>query len=75
MTTNEINAMNRASALEQLVQDERNEQTKAFIAADELMQGRPARPLHFRDNTKEDFLSEIERGNVEASQEQINSHE
>lgn len=75
MTTTEINAANRASALEQQEQDERNEQAKAYMQADELMQGRPARPRYFPEDAKEDFLKEIERTNVESSEAQINYRE
>ena len=64
----EINALNRASALEQLEQDERNEQEKAYMRAEALLQGRPACPRYFPENTKEDFLSEIERENVNGTQ-------
>jgi hypothetical protein len=75
MTQSEITAANHASALEQLEQDERNEQAKAYMQAEELMQGRPARRRYFPENTKEYFLKEIERTNVESSEEQINHYE
>ena len=67
MNQSEINALNRASALEQLEQDKRNEGLKAEMRAEELMQGRPARPRYFPEDTKEDFLSQIERENITAS--------
>jgi hypothetical protein len=67
MNQSEINAANRASALEQLEQNERNEGLKAEMRADELMQGRPARPRYFPEDTKEDILSQIERENINQS--------
>jgi hypothetical protein len=67
MNQSDINALNRASALEQLEQDERNEGLKADMRADELMQGRPARPRYFPEDTKEEILSQIERENIKAS--------
>jgi hypothetical protein len=67
MNLSDINAANRASALEQLEQDERNEQTKVYMRADEVMQGSPARPRYFLEDTTEDFLSEIVAENVKAS--------
>ncbi|HEY1757933.1 MAG TPA: hypothetical protein VGG72_21365 [Bryobacteraceae bacterium] len=76
MTHSEINAANRASALEQLEQDERNDGQKADMMADRLVNGHaPRRPLYFRDDTKEDFLSEIVAENVRGSEERINYHE
>jgi hypothetical protein len=76
MTIEQIIAANRASANEQLEQDERNEVLKAEMRAEELL-SRPApqKILYFPEDTKEDFLQDIQRENVEASQERINYHE
>jgi hypothetical protein len=68
MTQSEIIAANRTSALEQLEQDKRNEQTKAYMRADEVMQGRPARPRYFLEDTKQEILLQIERENVNGTQ-------
>ena len=69
ITQSEIIAANRASALEQLEQDERNRDAKADMMADRLVSGHPPRrPLYFKEDTKEDFLSEIERENIFAPQ-------
>ena len=65
MTRDQIIAANRASALEQQEQDQRNEGLKAYMRADEVMQGRPARPRYFPEDTKEGILSQIERENID----------
>jgi hypothetical protein len=72
MTNEQIIAANRASAAEQVKQDERNEVLKAEMRADELL-SRPApkRILYFPENTKEDFLAEIVAENVEESEARI----
>ena len=70
MNQSEIIAANRASEAEQVERDERNEVLKAEMRADELL-SRPA-PKHFlsfQDDTKEDFLREIEAENVKQSRQ------
>ena len=73
----EIRTANRASALEQLDQDKRNEQTKAELRADRLVNGHPLhKPLYFpNEDMAADFLRAIQAENVRASNEQINNHE
>lgn len=73
MNQSEIIAANRASAAEQVEQDERNEQTKAEIKADRLVNGHPPRrPLYFPEEspreTRDKELQSIVGQNIEASQ-------
>jgi hypothetical protein len=67
MKQSELDAANRASALEQLAQDERNELAKANMKADELMRGPAHTPHYFPENPKEDFLREIVEENIKQS--------
>lgn len=65
MTIDEIRVANRASALEQQAQDERNAEAKADMMADELVNGHtPPRPQFFRDNEPGEELAEIVAENV-----------
>ena len=70
MTREEIIAANRKSALEQLEQDERNEDLKADMNAEQLMKGAPHRPHYFPENpdTKNEELQSIIKENIKASQ-------
>lgn len=71
----EINALNRASADREAREDWAKEERRVEIIAEERFGSRPARPLYFRDNAKEDLLAEIIRENVEASQAKISYNE
>jgi hypothetical protein len=69
ITQEDIIAANRASAADQVEQDERNEALKAEMRADGLV-NRPAphHPRYFRENAKEEFLAEIVKENLNQSQ-------
>jgi hypothetical protein len=67
MTPSDIIAANRASALEQAAQDERNAEAQADMKADRLVNGHPPRTSqYFKDNEQGQELIEVERGNVES---------
>jgi hypothetical protein len=69
MTQEQISEANRKSALEQVEQDERNEDLKAHVAAEALMNSRPHQPHTFIGEHDERYeaLQDIQRENVEAS--------
>jgi len=70
MTPEEIGMANRKSALEQEEQDERNENLKACMKAEFQLNRRSSHPYTFigEVDRKAEALQEIERENVEASQ-------
>lgn len=66
----EIVEMNRKSALEQVAQDERNDDLKADLKADQLVNGRPPRRKFTfigETDSRDEALADIIRENVESS--------
>jgi hypothetical protein len=69
MTQEQISEANRKSALEQVEQEGRNEDLKAHLAAEALVNSLPQRPHTFIGvhDEKYEALQDIHRENVEAS--------
>jgi hypothetical protein len=68
-TQSEIIAANRASAEREAQPDWAKEDRRIEFGAERLLCPAPKRSLYFRENTKEDFLSEIVAENVKASRQ------
>ena len=50
-------------------EDWAKEQRRVELGAEQMLRPAPKHPLYFRDDTKEDFLREIEAENVKQSRQ------
>lgn len=69
ITQSEIIAANRASAEREAQPDWAKEERRVELGAEQILRPAPKHPLSLRENTKEDFLSEIVAENIKASRQ------